>query len=262
MFKTGLASVSFRNLSVEEIVCLTRKCGLSAIEWGSDIHAPRNDVENLKRIKTLMEAAGLYTSSYGTYFRIGETHTDELFEYVSAANILGTETLRLWCGRKNYEDMSEKERDHIIEESKKVAAIAEKSGVVLCMECHNNSFTNCISGALRLMREVDSESFRMYWQPSPLLDEKENIEYAKRIAPFTRSIHVFNRSASGPRPLSQDGGAWGKYLSCFSGSQHLLLEFMPDGLPSSLEAEATALMRIVKKRGIALSTASREATVI
>ena len=245
MFKTGLASVSFRNLPVGEIIKLTVKSGLSAIEWGSDVHAPKDDAGKLKRIKEQMDAAGIYTSSYGTYFRIGETTTDELSEYVSAANALGTKILRLWCGRKNYGDMTEKEQKAIIEESKKAAMIAERAGVVLCMECHNNSFTNCIDGAIHLMRDVDSEAFRMYWQPSPLFDEKTNIEYAEKISAYTYNIHVFNRSASGPFPLSQGISTWKKYLSCFDGSQHLLLEFMPDGSQGSLPREALALRQLI-----------------
>ena len=145
MFKTGLVSVSFRGLSVDEIIRLAKDSGLSAIEWGSDVHAPKDDTNRLEYIRRQMDAAGLYTSSYGTYFRIGETPTEEIYGYITAAKILGTKILRLWCGRKNYEDMDESERKRILDEAKSVAQIAEREGVIFCIECHRNTFTSCSS---------------------------------------------------------------------------------------------------------------------
>ena len=47
MYKTGLVSISFRSLSVDEIIDLVKDAGLEAIEWGRDVHAPCDDVENL-----------------------------------------------------------------------------------------------------------------------------------------------------------------------------------------------------------------------
>ena len=244
MFKTGLVSISFRNLSAEEIIRLTKESGLAAIEWGSDVHAQKDDIRELWRIREQMDNAGLYTSSYGTYFRVGENSPDELCDYLSAANILGTKILRLWCGRKNYEDMTEAERQWIIEESKRAADIAERAGVTFCMECHNNTFTSCSEGALRLMNSVNSGAFGMYWQPSRLINQKANLDYASAISPYARNIHVFNWSEHGRHPLSSGLDVWGKYVSHFDGTQHLLLEFMPDNSAESLLGEAMALAEL------------------
>ena len=243
MFKTGLVSVSFRSLSVDKIISLARENRLSAIEWGSDVHAPMDDTERLNYIKAKMDRAGLYTSSYGTYFRIGETPTEKLHEYISAAKILGTNVLRLWCGRKNYEDTTEKERESMVFEAISAARIAEKEGVTVGIECHNNTFTSCPEGALALMRGVNSSAFRMYWQP--LGDVDADIEYAKSIAPYILNVHVFNRSSEGKRPLSEGLDIWQKYLSYFDRTQHLLLEFMPDGLSESLASEAESLRCLI-----------------
>ena len=69
----GVVSVSFRDKSEEEILSAARAAGLSFIEWGSDVHAPCNDIEKLKRISELQGAYGISCSSYGTYFRLGVT---------------------------------------------------------------------------------------------------------------------------------------------------------------------------------------------
>ena len=244
MVRTGVVSVSFRNLSVDEIIRITKESGLGAIEWGSDVHAPKGDAEKLEYIKMKMDEAGLYTSSYGTYFRIGETPIEELYGYISAAKILGTNVLRLWCGRKNYEDMDDNERKRILEEAAAVAKIAENERVILGIECHVNTFTSQINGALSLIRYVDSPSFRMYWQP--LINGVSNLEYASAIAPYAVNLHVFNWSKEGKHPLAEGLDAWREYLSFFNGTQHLLLEFMPDGLPKTLAAEAKALFELIK----------------
>ncbi len=245
MFETGLVSVSFRSLEPAEIVKLCRENGLGHIEWGSDIHAPCDNCAKIEEIVALQENSGTKCSSYGTYFRIGVNDCTELYTYINAARMLGTDILRLWCGDKNYTDMSEEERSFIISESKKAAKMAEDEGVTLCMECHNKTFTNCVEGALRLMSDVDSANFRMYWQPNQYRTLESNIEYAQKIAKYTKVIHVFNWSGKNKYPLGEAVDIWKKYLSFFDGTQKLLLEFMPDGRPESLKDESDALRRII-----------------
>lgn len=244
MFKTGVVSVSFRQLSVDEVISHTKEAGLSAIEWGSDVHAPYTDIERINYIAKAQKEAGLYCSSYGTYFKLGEHPVEELYGYIEAAKILGTNILRLWCGKKNYADMTAEEREFIISESKKAAKIAEEKGAVLCMECHNKSFTNKLDGALDLMKSVNSPAFRMFWQPSSRLSYEENVEYAKEIAPYTYNVHVFYSKDGVARPLAEGVSDWREYLSYLDGNQHLLLEFMPDRRVESLATEAKTLNEI------------------
>lgn len=244
MFDCGLVSVSFRQLDPNEIIKLCKTNGLAFVEWGSDVHAPCDNAERIDEIVALQEENGITCSSYGTYFRLGVHDTDELYAYIKTVKRLGTSILRLWCGEKNFEDMSSDERAFIISESKKAAKIAEDEGVTLCMECHNKTFTNCLCGALELMDAVDSPAFRMYWQPNQYKSEEINLEYAQKIAKYTKVIHVFNWEGKGKYPLSEAVEIWKKYLSFFDGSQMLLLEFMPDGKPETLGAEAKALKEI------------------
>ncbi len=246
MFKTGLVSVSFRGLSAEEIITLCRHCELDFVEWGSDVHAPCNDMDKLYRIARLQAEQGIRCSSYGTYFRIGTHPTAELDNYIQAARILGTNILRLWCGTKNYEDMTADERAQILSEAQKTAAVAEREGVTLCMECHHHTFTSCAEGALALMTAVDSKHFCMYWQPNQFKSEAENLTAARLLAPYTQNLHVFHWDATQRYPLSDGREVWGRYLSAFDGTQTLLLEFMPDDTPKSLPAEAETLRQLVK----------------
>ena len=243
MFKTGVVSVSFRALTVDEVIKYTKESGLKAIEWGSDVHAPYNDLERIEYIAKAQKEAGLYCPSYGTYFKLGTHDTEELHGYIAAAKILGTNILRLWCGNKNHADLTPEEREFMISECKKAAKIAEEEGAILCMECHNNSFTNTLAGALDLMESVNSPAFRMYWQPA-FKGEEADIAYAKAIAPYTNTVHVFYYEDGVKRSMADGVEIWKKFLKLFDGTQHLLLEFMPDKRPESLATEARVLNEI------------------
>lgn len=49
MLKTGLTSVTFRNLGIEQIVSLAGAAGADSIEWGGDIHVPPGDLSAARR---------------------------------------------------------------------------------------------------------------------------------------------------------------------------------------------------------------------
>ena len=209
-YQLGLVSVSFRQHSPKEILEVTRSAG---IEWGSDVHAPCRDIERLREIAALQKEYGIVCSSYGTYFRLGETPIEELETYIQAAKILGTDLLRLWCGVKSGKDMTKEERNP--------------------------------DDAVWLMETVNSPHFRMYWQPFQWQNVDENIINAKKIAPYAEHIHVFNWRGKEKLPLGESVEEWQSYLKQFAKPRTLLLEFMPDNETSTLSREADALRAII-----------------
>ncbi len=245
MAKSGLVSISFRDIAPEIIIEKVKEAGLSCIEWGSDIHAPCDNKEALYNIARLQKESGTECSSYGTYFRLGVNNTDELQKYIDAAKILGTDTLRLWCGNKSSLEFTEEEKNSLFDECRKAAEIAENNGVFLCMECHNGTFTDTKEAAIELMKKINSPAFRMYWQPNQFTSAEENKKYARLLSSFTKNIHVFNWTKDSRFPLSQAEDLWKEYLSYFNGNQTLLLEFMPDDNINSLKKEARSLNEII-----------------
>lgn len=241
-YNLGLCSISFRKYMPEEILQAMKAANLSVIEWGSDVHCPP---EIAAEIAALQHRYGITCCSYGTYFRLSVTPICELEQYIKAAKALGTTVLRLWCGDKNSEDYTQSEKNALFAVCKAAAEIAETEGVTVCMECHNNTYTNTCASALELMNAVNSPHFRMYWQPNQYRSEEENFAYAKAIAPYTVNIHVFNWKGKEKYPLCEANSIWREYLSYFTGVKNLLLEFMPDGKLESLAAEAAALKEIV-----------------
>ncbi len=247
-YHLGLVSVSFRQHTPREVIEAAARAGLSHIEWGSDVHAPCTDLARLREIAVLQKEYGICCSSYGTYFRLGETPLDELEGYIAAAKLLGTDILRLWCGVKSGAQMSEEEKTALLAECRAAAETAAHHGVTLCMECHKKSFTERVCDAVWLMEAVNSPHFKMYWQPFQWQTERENVQNARKIAPFAAHIHVFNWKGEDKLPLSLAVEEWRAYLAAFSTPRTLLLEFMPNGTVDELAAEVTALRQITEEK--------------
>lgn len=246
--RLGLVSVSFRNHSPREILQAASEATLSCVEWGSDVHAPAKDRNRLCEIATMQQEYGISCSSYGTYFRLGETPLQELPFYIDAAKTLGTDVLRLWCGNRSGEAYEASERQTFFEECRKAAEIAAREQVVLCMECHKKTYTQIPKDALALMQTIRSPHFRMYWQPFQWQSVAENLKYAGMIAPYVRHIHVFQWKGDQRFSLSDGIDEWKQYLKFFPMPRTLLLEFMPDDQITSLPKEANALRVIMENR--------------
>ncbi len=241
----GLVSVSFRKNTPDEILKAVSDSALSFIEWGSDIHAPCRDREALLKIAKMQSEYGIKCSSYGTYFRLGQTPISELYDYIEAAQILGTDILRVWCGVRCGAEYNSDERAELIEQCRIAARMASDAGVTICTECHAGTFTERLSDAVYLFNEVGSKSFCSYWQPFQTKSIEENLLYAETIAPFARHLHVFQWKGSERFSLNEGIDEWRAYLSKFDTPRMLLLEFMPDDDIATLKGEACALRRII-----------------
>lgn len=86
-FKIGLASVTFREKTIEEIVELCKKAEIDCIEWGADVHV--RTAEDAKKAKRLCDEAGIGISSYGSYYRVGNGNEIEWQSLCENARIMG-----------------------------------------------------------------------------------------------------------------------------------------------------------------------------
>ena len=204
-YSLGLASVSFRRHSPKEILDAARAASLECIEWGSDVHAPCRDTDRLREISELQKQYGIFCSSYGTYFRFGETPIGELEHYIKGAQLLGTDILRLWCGVKSGKEMTDAEKDSLFSACRKAESIAKESGVTLCMECHKNTFTESPDDAVYLMQEINSPHFRMYGR-TPTKTVKTQKRSLRLSSTYTFSIGEAKKSFRCHVP-STSGGA-------------------------------------------------------
>ena len=242
---TGLVSVSFRAKEPREILRAMQGAGLAQIEWGSDIHAPCHDLARIDELAALQREFSITCSSYGTYFRLGQTPVTELEPYILAAKRLGTNVLRVWCGTQSGANMTKDEVNVLLADCRAAAALAQKHGVTICTECHLRTFTERPEDALALMQAVDSPHFRTYWQPFQTRTVEQNLAYLRALAPYVTHLHVFQWKGADRFPLADGIAEWQAYLALLDTPHTLLLEFMPDDCLETLAREADALRQMI-----------------
>lgn len=226
----GLCSVTFRDKSVEEVIQLAKQAELEVIEWGSDKHVPETDIEHAEEVARLMREAGLSSNSYGTYYKLG-AH-DDFHNYLEVANILGASTIRVWAGESGSKETSPEMRQSIIEDAKRLGALAGDAGCSISLEYHANTLTDTPESALQLMQDIDSTNVFLYWQPAENLSVRERIESLPALAPYITNVHVFHWENYHNRfPLADAAEDWQQFIDLIQKHsphpQDFLLEFAP-----------------------------------
>ena len=244
MLKTGLVSVTFRQFSPEKVIEIAAANGLQGIEWGGDLHVPPNDFSNARKIGELTRKSGLEIAAYGSYFRLGQ---DEDFENImQAAKVLQTKIIRVWAGTIGSKDASEKYRQKVVEESKKIADRALSYGISVVYEFHSETLTDTAESCFDLLEKADRPNLKTYWQPIVAKNVKENLRDIKILSPFIAGVHVFHWNKENRLKLSEGSGDWQKYLSELKEMNGFaLLEFVKDDNRENLAADAETLKRII-----------------
>ena len=166
MLYPGLVSVTFRALSPKEIIDLVVEAGLVSIEWGGDVHVPHGDVAKAKEVRQMTEEASLKVAAYGSYYAVGD-ETKVSFDSVLASAVgLGAPIIRVWAGDgKASKDMTDKDVDLIVTDSRRVGEMAAKEGVIITYEFHKNTLTDTNETTKKLLEDVGLDNIRVYWQP-------------------------------------------------------------------------------------------------
>lgn len=242
MFKTGIVSVTFRNLDPKTIADLTVQAGLDAVEWGGDIHVPPTDIANASSVGEMTRAAGLQSISYGSYFRAGYTAQADFAAEVAAASALGAPNIRIWAGKLGSD--AEENRAAVADSIRACAAECAKNGMTLSLERHRGTLTDTPDSALRLIEEVAHENLRLYWQPDQAQEVDYNIDSLRRLLPFVSNVHVFSWKGKDKFPLEAGTDAWRQYIDILAGSGNdhgMLLEFVCDGTEAQYLRDAETL---------------------
>lgn len=161
-FKIGLASVTFRDKTVEEIVEICKREQVEYIEWGADVHI--KTPEDALKAKELCDNASIKISSYGSYYRVGSKKTDEWIALCKNADIMGAKSIRVWLGTKDSEKTNDEEYINILEDCRTLCDIADKFNLIVSPECHDNTFNNNTDAILKFTKDLDRYNFRTYFQ--------------------------------------------------------------------------------------------------
>lgn len=249
-FKSGLVSVTFRSLSVPDIIDLAVEARLDVLEWGGDIHVPAGDIAHARDVRRWTEDAGLYCAAYGSYYRLGQGEaTGTAFEpIVETAVALGAPTIRVWTGTKGSDETTAVERKAIVEDARRCADLAWARGVTVSLEYHGGTLTDRRESVRSLMEEVSAPGLEFLWQPTNEAPEEECVERLIEVLPRLRHVHVFHwwPSAADRRPLVEGEACWKQYLQVLRKKGTpvpCLLEFVRDDSPEQFLQDAATLRR-------------------
>jgi sugar phosphate isomerase/epimerase len=250
MLRSGLVSVSFRQLSVIEICQLAQRAGLAGIEWGGDVHVPPGDRDGAREAAHLAAEHGLQVACYGSYYRAG--NRGDFAPVLETALALGAPSIRVWAGEASA-NCDAARRAQIVEDLKSIAQVAAKEGVAVATEYHSGTLTDTAQSAAQLAEETAGSGLFTLWQPQPYDGEETtdaNIAALRAVLPQLLNIHAYcwiRHHGELRRHKFQDGKAeWARYLAELTGRDAwVLLEFVLNDEPENLIDDARTLNELI-----------------
>ena len=189
-FKLGLCSVTFRKKTAEDVVALSKKAGISFIEWGGDVHV--KTLDDAKKVKALCDKTDIKISSYGSYFNSAVYDEGKWRDTCEITKEMGAESIRIWLGKKNSQVTSDKEYHLLLENTKKMCDIAAEYGLMVCPECHDNTFNNNTDAILSFIGDLQKDNFKTYFQ-SRYFRMEYDLDRIDRTYPYIKDVHVSYR---------------------------------------------------------------------
>lgn len=249
MFISGLVSITFRQLSVEQIIERVRRCRLDAIEWGGDVHVPHGDVTRADQTRQLTLDAGLCVASYGSYYRVGHNEPVAFEPVLETALALGAPIVRVWAGKQGSDTADETYWDAVIKDSRRIARLAAAEKIMVSYEYHAKTLTDTCAGTLRLLESVNEPNLLTHWQPVSQRSRERNLEELESIRPYLCHLHAFHWVDGRRRPLAEGEADWRDYLKSAWETRRdhgVLIEFVADDEPDNFTADAAALQNVLK----------------
>lgn len=189
-FKLGLCSVTFRKKSAAKVVEIAKKAGISYIEWGGDIHV--TNTEEARIVKSICDNEDIKICSYGSYYRVGCCDNSKWEEICLIATAMGASSVRVWLGEKNSEETTQTEYNRILDDLKCICSVAQRYNLLVCPECHDNTYNNNTDAFLKIENELKADNFKTYFQ-SRYFRFDYDIDRIERTFDYIENVHVSYR---------------------------------------------------------------------
>ena len=243
--RSGLVSVTFRQLSPERVVELVAGAGLSVIEWGGDVHAPPGDTARAEHVRRLTEDAGLAVAAYGSYYSAAHNAPGDIDAVLATTAALGAPTVRVWAGKRGSQDTDADHVRRVTDDLQRVADAAAAFGLTVTIEYHGGTLTDTLDTTIALLTAIDRPNVRSGWQPRDGMTAERGVAEIERLAPWLGNVHVFQWWPTGRErhPLADGADRWKKFLTAAAaaGPRDVLIEFVKGDDPDQFRADAKAL---------------------
>ncbi|MGH3098389.1 MAG: sugar phosphate isomerase/epimerase family protein [Streptosporangiales bacterium] len=249
----GLCSVTFRALSPERVLEVTRASGLRSIEWGGDVHVPVGDLDTAARVRALSADAGVEVASYGSYLAPGADDPSHLPDVLRTASALGAPTVRVWAGRCGSADADATARAAVVTGLRSAAQAASAEGLDIALEFHRGTLTDTAGSTARLLDEVGASNVSTYWQPPVAASDADAIDGLATVLDRVSHVHVFSWDDEARRfALHARAGLWQQVVEMLGSTgrrHHLHLEFVADDSPDQFATDAAFLRSLITRTG-------------
>lgn len=255
MIHAGVASVTFRQLSTQDIVALTAEAGLTSIEWGGDVHVPPGDANRAAAVGDATRAAGLTVASYGAYYRAG-SETDPYPDFartVATAQAIGAPLIRVWAGGLPSSEADDTHWESVTQAFRGMGDLAGEAGLGVGIEFHPGTLTDTAASAVRLLEATNQANVSSYWQVEWTWPPLKRLESLKSVSPWLSNVHAFHRQPDSTQlALAEGMDEWRTYLgyvAALGGTRHVLLEFVADDDVARFLEDAATLLDLLDELG-------------
>ncbi len=209
---------------------------------------PPGDALLARKIGDATREAGLAVSSYGSYYATGEG--DDFAPVLETAIALGAPMVRVWAGRRPSAESDRRHRECVVEDARRIAALARAEGVRVAFELHGGTLTDTLSSTLALLEAIGDKLFGTYWQPYHETLVEKNLDALQALGPWLANVHVFHWDPVVERhPLAEGVTRWQRFLQTaaqFPGERYALLEFVRGDCMEQFMEDARTLKWLVQ----------------
>lgn len=250
----GLVSITFRQLTPQQIVALCVPNRLQVIEWGGDVHVPHGDLDAAAQVGRLTRQHGLDVAAYGSYYRLAASPAQGLpFSAVlDSAVALETKAIRVWAGDRGSVDADAGWRSEVIDDALRCADMAAEKNITICYEFHGGTLTDTLGSTCDLLAATAHPFIKTLWQPPHGRPLEECLSGLRILAPRLHHVHGFHwwPDTSHRLPLRAGMDRWTAYVSelrALSVDANILLEFVAGDSPEALTDDAAALNELLRE---------------
>lgn len=247
----GLCSVTFRALAPSAIIELAAAADVTAIEWGSDRHAPPGELTLAREVAQRCRDAGIRISSYGSYVEAGAVTGQAFAPVLETAAVLGAPVIRVWAGARGVGSLetTNEARHAAVDALRAMSGEAEAAGIAIALEFHPRTLTDTLASTLALIADVGHRNLYTYWQPRPGIGLEESLDELSQLRARLAHLHVFAWTADGRRlPLAEHETLWlprlrrsAEIAMMLPGPRVAMIEFVADDDAVALRRDAQAL---------------------